>query len=52
MDLNMAIIGILIVLLIPFIFFIIRKNRKDQRELEDELNKREMNPDKHDENRT
>lgn len=48
MDINMAIIGVLIILVIPFIFFVIRRNRKDQRDMEEEMNKREMNPDKHD----
>ncbi|MCY1536797.1 hypothetical protein D9M68_722680 [compost metagenome] len=48
MDISIAIAGILIVLIIPFVYFIIKRNRKDQRELEEELNKREMKPDKHD----
>lgn len=48
MDISIVIVGILIVLIIPFVYFIIKRNRKDQRELEEELNEREMKPDKHD----
>jgi len=48
MDLNIAIIAVLIILVIPFVFFIIRRNRKDQRNMEDDFNKQETKPDKHD----
>lgn len=50
MEFNIALIGVLIILVIPFVFFIIRRNRKDQRDMEDDFNKREVNPEKHHEN--
>lgn len=34
--------------ILAFVIFVIKRNRKDQKDLENELNKRETKPEKHD----
>lgn len=48
MKINTVIIAIAIIAVLAFVYFIIKRNRKDQKELEKELNDREVAPDKHD----
>ncbi|MFA6277195.1 MAG: hypothetical protein WC622_10630 [Pedobacter sp.] len=49
MKVNTIIIAIVIVAVLAFVYFIIKRNKKDQKELENELNQREIKPNKHDE---
>jgi preprotein translocase subunit YajC len=49
MKLNSVVIALLVVAILAFVYFIIKKNRKDQQSLEDELKQREVTPEKHDE---
>ncbi|WP_169306840.1 hypothetical protein [Pedobacter polaris] len=51
MKLNIVVIAIIIVAILAFVYFIVKRNRKDQKELENELNQKELTPDKHDENK-
>ncbi|MBB2144796.1 hypothetical protein GM921_04830 [Pedobacter sp. LMG 31464] len=48
MKTNTVIIAIVIVAVLAFVYFIVKRNKKDQKELEDELNQKEITPDKHD----
>ena len=50
MEFNVVVISILVVAIILFVVFVIKRNRKDQKSLEKELNQKEITPDKHDEN--
>ena len=34
--------------ILVFVYFVIKRNRKDQKELENEINQREVKPKKHD----
>ncbi|HTM98825.1 MAG TPA: FeoB-associated Cys-rich membrane protein [Pedobacter sp.] len=45
---NSIVIALLIVAILAFVYFIIKRNRKDQKSLEKELNQREVKPEKHD----
>ncbi|SFH26202.1 FeoB-associated Cys-rich membrane protein [Pedobacter insulae] len=47
MKFNSIVIALLVVAILAFVYFIIRRNRKDQKSLEKELNQREMKPEKH-----
>lgn len=49
MEFNVIVISILVVAIALFIVFVIKRNKKDQKDLEKELNQKEINPDKHDE---
>ena len=49
MEVNKTVIAILIVAILVFVYFIIKRNRKDQKNLQDELNQKEIKPEKHDE---
>lgn len=50
MEFNVVVISILVVAIILFVVFVIKRNRKDQKSLEKELNEKELTPDRHDEN--
>lgn len=49
MDLKIDVLVILALVVFILIFIIIKRNKKDQKHLEEELNARELKPDKHDE---
>ncbi|MFD0941282.1 hypothetical protein [Pedobacter boryungensis] len=49
MKINTVIIAIVVVAILAFVYFIIKRNKKDQKELEHEFNQKEVKPDKHDE---
>jgi preprotein translocase subunit YajC len=49
MKLNSVVIALLVVAILAFVYFVIKRNRKDQKSLEKELNQREVKPEKHDE---
>jgi len=51
MKINVVVIAIIIVAILAFVYFVIKRNKKDQKELENELNTRELNPDKHKEDK-
>ena len=45
------VIAILIIAILGFVFFVIRRNRKDQKKMEREMDQSELTPDKHQENK-
>jgi preprotein translocase subunit YajC len=45
---NSIVIALLVVAILAFVYFIIKRNRKDQKSLEKDLNQREIKPEKHD----
>lgn len=47
MKINIVVIAIIIAAILLFIYFIIKRNRKDQKKFENELNQSELTPDKH-----
>lgn len=47
MKINLAIVAIAIIAVLGFVYFVITRNRKDQRDLEKELNQKESPIDKH-----
>ncbi len=47
MKINLVVIAIVIVAVLAFVYFIVKRNRKDQKDLEQELNEREIKPEKH-----
>lgn len=51
MEVDFVVIAILVAVILVFIYFVIKKNRKDQKSLENELNQRELTPDKHEDNK-
>ena len=50
MEFNVVVVAVLVVAIAFFIVFVIKRNKKDQKSLEKELNQKEITPDKHDEN--
>lgn len=50
MEFNVIVISVLVVAIALFIVFVVKRNRKDQKNLEKELNEKELTPDKHDQN--
>jgi preprotein translocase subunit YajC len=48
MKINFILIAVAIVAILGFVYFIIKRNKKDQKELEKELNQKELKPEKHD----
>ena len=48
MKLNTVVIALLVVAILAFVYFIIKRNRKDQQSLEEDLNQREVKSEKHD----
>jgi len=51
MKINFILIAVAIVAILGFIYFVVKRNHKDQKELEKELNRKELKPDKHSGNR-
>lgn len=47
MKINIVVIVIIVAAILGFVYFIVKRNRKDQKKLEQELNQRELTPDKH-----
>lgn len=47
MKINVVVVAILIVAVLAFVYFVVKRNRKDQRELEEELNQKELPSEKH-----
>lgn len=50
MEFNVVVISILVVAIALFIVFVIKRNKKDRKDLEKDLNERELPTDKHEEN--
>lgn len=50
MEFNVIVISVLVVAIALFVVFVIKRNRKDQKSLEKELNENELTPDKNDQN--
>lgn len=50
MEFNVVVISILVVAIALFIVFVIKRNKKDRKDLEKELNQKELTPDKNDQN--
>ncbi|MEJ5996085.1 hypothetical protein WG904_16775 [Pedobacter sp. Du54] len=48
MEVNSTVIAVAIIAILAFAYFIIKRNRKDQKNLEKELNQSELKPEKHD----
>jgi preprotein translocase subunit YajC len=51
MKINFILIAVAIVAILGFVYFIIKRNQKDQKDLEKELNQKELKPDKHSDER-
>ncbi|MBC7616354.1 MAG: hypothetical protein H7202_09830 [Pedobacter sp.] len=49
MEVNSTVIAVLVIAILVFVYFVIKRNKKDQKNLEEELNQKEIKPDKHDE---
>lgn len=49
MNVNVDVLVILGLVVFILVWVVIRRNKKDQKEMEKELNAREMKPEKHDE---
>lgn len=47
MKINFILIAVAIVAILGFIYFVVKRNHKDQKDLEKELNQKELRPDKH-----
>ena len=47
MKINTVVIAIIIISILAFVIFVVKRNRKDQKKLENELNQKELTPDKH-----
>ena len=50
MEFNVIVISVLVVAIALFVVFVIKRNRKDQKSLEKELNEKEITLEKHDDN--
>lgn len=50
MEINIIVIAIIIIATLLFVYFVVKRNRKDLKELEKELNEKDFQPKKHDEN--
>ena len=48
MEVNSTVIAVLVIAILAFVYFVIKRNKKDQKNLEEELNQKEIKPDKHD----
>lgn len=51
MKINTVVIAIIIISILAFVIFAVKRNRKDQKKLENELNQKELTPDKHKEDK-
>ena len=47
MKINMVVVAIIVVAIIAFVYFVIKRNKKDQQELEHELNSKDVKPESH-----
>lgn len=47
MKINFILIAVVVVAILGFIYFVVKRNRKDQKDLEKELNQNELKPEKH-----
>ncbi|MFN0289837.1 hypothetical protein [Pedobacter helvus] len=47
MKINFILIAVVVVAILGFIYFVVKRNRKDQKDLEKELNQKELTPEKH-----
>lgn len=47
MKINIVVVAIVIVAVLAFVYFIVKRNKKDQKKLEQELNERETKPERH-----
>ena len=47
MEMNLIVISVVIVAILAFMYFVITRNNRDRKELEKELNQKELKPDKH-----
>jgi preprotein translocase subunit YajC len=47
MKINFIIVAVAVVAILGFIYFLIKRNKKDQNQLEKELNQSELKPTKH-----
>lgn len=47
MEINYSIVGLILLVTIFLIIFLIRKNKKDKKKLESDLNQSELKPEKH-----
>ena len=47
MKINLILIAVVVVAILAFIYFVITRNNRDRKELEKELNQKELKPDKH-----
>lgn len=47
MKINFILIAVAVVAILGFIYFVVKRNQKDQKELEKELNQKEVKPEKH-----
>ncbi len=47
MKINFILIAVAVVAILGFIYFVIKRNHKDQKDLEKELNQKELKTDKH-----
>ncbi len=48
MEVNSTLIAVGVIVILAFVYFIIKRNKKDQKIMEKELNENEVKPDKHD----
>ena len=51
MKINTVVIAIIIISILAVVIFAVKRNRKDQKKLENELNQKELTPDKHKEDK-
>lgn len=51
MKINIVVIAIIVISILAFFLFVIKRNKKDQKELENELNGKELNTGKHTEDK-
>jgi preprotein translocase subunit YajC len=49
MEVNYVVIGLILLAAIVFIVWFIKRNRKDKKEFEEEINRKELPPEQHDE---
>jgi preprotein translocase subunit YajC len=47
MEVNSTVIGIGVIIILAFVYFVIKRNKKDQKKMENELNQTDIKPDKH-----
>ncbi len=47
MKINFIVIAVLVVAILAFVYFVIKRNTRDRKELERELNQKELKPDQH-----